>query len=259
MFAMTAIQRSISVSGFTRKMAGLISLAGLLTIPMMAGVVEQSRFEPGIRNGQGATRLTPGQLRDVAESIRSKAGFATIDFDENGWMRLGAISGTGSATAQKLLLDAFRRDQVIELHRRDKSSEVAFMQLTPQNTHIDFRTGAQITVYHLEIDFTDFAFLKGDHEARAAFDLGFILLHELTHGVRKIKDNNASQTRPGDCADYVNQIQKELGMAVRDHYFPEIRKYGGSISFARLNFSGINGDNKRYSLYWDAGKVGKIR
>jgi hypothetical protein len=262
MFAMTAIQRSFSVSGFARRVAGLISLAGLLTIPMMAGAIEQSPFQPGIRNGQGAARLTPDQLRVVAESIRSKAGFATIDFDENGWMRLGASSGGGSATARKLLLDAFQGDQVIELHRRDNSSEIAFMRLVTGDTHIHFRTRARITVYHLEIDFADFAFLKGDREARAAFDLGFNLLHELTHGVRQIHDNNASQNSPGDCADNVNQIQKELGMAVRGHYFPEIRRQstgGRIVNFASLNFSSVNGDNKRYLLYWDAGKVGNIR
>ena len=82
------------------------------------------------------------------------------------------------------------------------------------------------------------------------------------HGVKQICDNNASQNRPGDCADYVNQIQKELGMAVRDHSFPEIRKQfigGRSMNFASLNFSSVNGDNRRYWLYWDAGKVGNIR
>lgn len=257
MFAMTAKQSSISSSIY--RAVSLILLTSITTLSVPAAAHEPSQFRPGIRNGQGASRLTENQLHEIAESLRIKTGFASLYFDAEGWMRIGGSSGRGSATAHNLILDAFQGNQLIELHRRERSSEIAFMRLVKSDIYESARTGSQYTVYHLEIDFSDFAYLNGDRVARAAFDLGFILMHELTHGIKQIYDTNASQSSAGDCSDYINHIRRELGMALRVNYFPEIRKQagsGGHLYFARLSFTG---GNKRYSVYWDAVKVGNIR
>lgn len=249
-----------SIFFYLRQVTGFIFLTVLLTSTSLSSPTDHSVFEPGIRNGRGRAQLNATQKNAVANALLSKTGFSSIHFDETGWLRFAPNPGQGSETAQQLVFDAFRGQQVIELYSRERSSEVAFARMITSQIFESGRTGAQITIYHLEIDFSDFGYLNGDREARAAFDLGFILLHELTHIIRQIYDNNGSQTSPGDCADYINRIRQDLGMPFRNHYFPEIRKLardGGTVYIARLSFS--YSSKKSYSVFWDALKVGNIK
>ena len=68
------------------------------------------------------------------------------------------------------------------------------------------------------IDFTDFHRLSGDAEARAAFDVGWGLLHEVDHVVRDSEDAQ-DQTAIGECEDHINRMRLEVGLPIRVDYF----------------------------------------
>jgi hypothetical protein len=114
------------------------------------------------------------------------------------------------------------------------------------------------------IDFTDFRRLSGDAEARAAFDVGWGLLHEIDHVVRDSEDAQ-DQTAIGECEDHINRMRLELGLPVRVDYFFS-RAYlkadaNFSARYVRLSFERrdeLSLQTKRYWLVWDAATVGGL-
>jgi hypothetical protein len=100
----------------------------------------------------------------------------------------------------------------------------------------------------------------GDKQPRAAFDVGWAVLHEMDHVVENSED--AKDDVPGDCEGHINRMRRELGLSVRNSYFFSflpIRNDGNLISrFVRLGFEQDNGPatkRKRYWLVWDAAVV----
>jgi hypothetical protein len=122
-------------------------------------------------------------------------------------------------------------------------------------------------VHPLEVDFTDFAHLRGDREVIAAFDLGFCVLHELVHAVLDLRDAGEERAGPGNCEDYINRIRRELRLPERQHYFARLRDVapfpqGGTVKRAELMFARANGQDgrtkiERFYLNWEAQQVGR--
>ncbi len=218
----------------------------------------------GVRNSTGAHRLSAKQLQTLQDSLRHKSGFVELRFDEMGALTLGhreQIQG-GSAMARALLIAAVDSANLYELESHERSPEIPFARLVESENQKCNRTGQQMTIYRVQLDFADFGVLLGARQAKASFDIGIALLHELVHGVLQLKDPQKIN-EIGDCDGHVNQMRRELQLPERLYYHPIItvlpNLFGKSIVHARLEFvqrPATNAQpNAQYSLTWLASQV----
>jgi hypothetical protein len=226
--------------------------------PAMSG--DPSSCRPGLRNSPEADKLSKKQLDLLVKSLREKTGFLDMRFDEDGFLTLGdrtCIAG-GSVAARALLAATVGGMKAILLSNRRRSSEVAFARLTAE-THVHVPTGAQIEAYLLEMDFADFDHLQGGQEAVAAFDPGFVALHELAHAVLALEDDKTGVEALGDCEMYVNRVRQELGLPERQYYFARARKTTRGVRVSEILFIQREQDKtRRFSLRWETNQVERI-
>ncbi len=229
------------------------------------------RYQGGLRNSYDQNPLSPKQLDALLKSLRHKTGFLEMRFNEHGFLTIDNpfnVSG-GSATARALLRAAIEMKDSIELQCRNRSSEVAFARLAKPVIFLSQATKKQIDVYPIEIDFSDFEHLRGDKRVLAAFDLGFVVLHELAHAALGLRDAAVESDSPGECEEHINRIRRELQLPERQNYFARV--YGSpqptaprSSRQAELVFAQpVEQKGKvklaTMSLNWEAERVGPIR
>src|SRR5262249_57668166 len=181
------VRRLRPTGGLLARSLLLFAFFCALSQTMYAATDVLSRPQPGLRNSNGSRRLSAAQLRKLAESLRQKTGFQEMRFDGTGFLTLGdrtRIAG-GSAAARELLIATVDGRVAIELEAHDNSPHIAFARITAGAIYTDFDTKARIEARQVQIDFSDFAELRGEREAMAAFDLGFAVLHELVHAVSR--------------------------------------------------------------------------
>jgi hypothetical protein len=241
---------------------GLVAIHAFLPALIVIGA-DGFRFRPGLRNSSNEKRLDPKQLTIIAKSLREKTGFAALDFDENGFLTLGDrmnFSG-GSASARKLLIATLEMKQAINLESCPNSSRVLFARIANKMTYESRATGARITTCSIQIDFSDFSWLRGDKQAMAAFDPGIVIIHELGHAVLGL--NDSFDNSPGDCEVMVNRIRRELNLPERQTYIAQV--YSAPVSpttgRAELIFKSNVGNADQgpiFRLSWDAQRVGQI-
>lgn len=223
----------------------------------------------GLRNSDGSRRLSERQLRKVLDSLRHKTGFLEMRFDESGFLRLGdrARFVGGSATARELLIAAVDGPLTIELEAHDNSPQIAFARLTAATVYTSLLTKTRIEARQAQLDFADFAELRGEREAVAAFDLGFAILHELVHGALGLEDAVGETAKLGPCDEVVNLIRRELSLPERQDYSARthsvMRSSAGATKLAELVFVRKRADsgrarNERFYLRWDARRVASI-
>jgi hypothetical protein len=252
-----SINRHHSIRSFA-----LALLLGALALTALA--IPRVAAQPtGVRNSSGSRRLNEKQLQQVQESLRRKSGFMELGFDEQGALTLGNRQRAqgGSATARALLIAAVDSANLYELESHERSPEVAFAQLYESADRLSGETGKRTTVYQAQLDFADFDQLDGAREAKASFDIGIALLHELVHGVLKLKDPQGAD-QIGECDAHVNQMRRELQLPERLYYHPGIsvtRTTGRNTVCARLVFverATANAQpSAKYSLSWLASQV----
>jgi len=239
----------------------LALLLGALSFVALANPV--SSYPAGVRNSTGPRRLNEKQLQTLQESLRQKTGFVELEFDRQGAFTLGNrqnIAG-GSATARALLQAAVDSANLYELENHERSPEIAFARIVESEYRLD-ETGKRTTVHQVQLDFADFDSLRGPREAKASFDIGIALLHELAHGVLKLQDPQ-DVDQIGECDAHVNQMRRELQLPERLYYHPSISvtrpAVGMGIVHARLVFVERTTANakpsKQYSLTWFASQV----
>ncbi len=225
------------------------------------------RYRGGMRNSPESKKLNATQLDAVLKSLREKTGFAEIGFDENGFLKLGDPSKFigGSATARALIKSAVDAASAVDLESHNHSSIVAFARLAKPTIFQSRATGLTIETHPIQIDFSDFSKLRGDKKVLAAFDVGFVILHELGHAVLGLRDSPEDSEGPGECEDYINRIRRELNLPERQNYFARTHKtnfmgYQRTIELAELIFAHAdNGKPREFSLRWEAALVGPIR
>jgi hypothetical protein len=244
------------------RLFALALLLGALSLAALANPV--SSYPAGVRNSSGPRRLNERQLQTLKESLRRKSGFVELEFDRQGALTLGNrqnIAG-GSATARALLVAAVDSANLYEFESYERSPEIAFARILDTEYRID-ETGQQVNVYHAQIDFADFDRLRGPREAKASFDIGIALLHELAHGVLKLQDPPGDTDEIGECDAHINQIRRELRLPERLYYHPgiSVTRLAGAkgIVQARLVFvereTANAKPNAQYSLSWFASQV----
>jgi hypothetical protein len=240
-----------------------ILLVLLLALSLHAQAVEaQNRSEssPGIRNSQQARRtLSQERLTQVARSLENLTGLTGITFDSTGTLSLdqAKLDQFGSATAREILHRVIETTS-ITLEDYNRSVDVAFAKITPGVVYL-FPTGKKVPSFSLQVDFQDFEHLGGDEDALKAFDLGFVLLHELVHAVENKRDpvGRDGINDEGECEEVVNLVREELGLPTRLHYRSERVSFGPSanLSFERIKFARSKGkdgepDEEIYFVQW---------
>ena len=199
---------------------------------------------------------------ELATSLRAITGLTNLKFDANGSLRLDGNATRGSESARVLLSQALKGPNVIIIEDASSRSDVGFARVVRGRWLRGDSTNPPAFV--VLIDFTDFRRLSGDAEARAAFDVGWGLLHEIDHVVRDSEDAQ-DQTAIGECEDHINRMRLELGLPVRVDYFFS-RAYvkadaNFSARYVRLSFERRDQQSlqtKRYWLVWDAMTVGGL-
>jgi len=200
---------------------------------------------------------------ELAISLRAITGLSNLRFDANGVLRLdGDVATRGSESARALLSQALKGPNVIVIEDASSRSDVGFARVVRGRWLRGDSTNPPVFV--VLIDFTDFRRLSGDAEARAAFDVGWGLLHEIDHVVRDSEDAQ-DQTAIGECEDHINRMRLEVGLPVRVDYFFS-RAYlkadaNFSARYVRLSFERrdeLSLQTKRYWLVWDAMTVGGL-
>jgi len=199
---------------------------------------------------------------ELVKRLRAITGLTELRFESDGSLRLDGQQTRGSQRARALLAEAVQGANVIILEDASSRADVAFCRVVRGRwLRAD---SAKPPAYVVLIDFKDFEQLSGDAEARAAFDVGWGLLHEIDHVVKGSEDSKDAGI-VGDCEDHINQMRLELGLPVRADYFFS-RAYlkadpNFSARYVRLSFERRNersSETKRYWLVWDALTVGGL-
>lgn len=229
------------------------------------------RYQGGLRNSAGPRQFNGQQLEQLLQNLRAKTGFLELSFDQQGFLALGDATKFigGSATARALIAAAVKINHVVELECHNRSPLVAFARLGQPVIFISMATKRQIEAYPVEIDMADFSHLRGDKRVLAAFDLGFVVLHELAHAVLGLHDTIEEADSPGECEAHINLMRRELNLPERRHYVARTFLTSASTSYkttrhAELSFAQTVEEQGRVkleklNLNWEAERVGPIK
>jgi hypothetical protein len=148
------------------------------------------------------------------------------------------------------------------LESHERSPQVAFARIYESLDELIGEAGLRRTIFQVQLDFADFNQVAGPREAKAAFDIGIALLHELVHGVLKLENPRGAMDQIGECDAHVNQMRRELGLPERLYYHPEVKVIqlpARRIVCAKLQFvtrPAANGQAaEKYTLTWQPGQV----
>jgi hypothetical protein len=247
-----------------------LSLAAqLYAITEAEAIASGLRYRGGVHNAFGKHALKPKQLQTLLKSLRTQTGWQQLEFDQEGFLTCPEETqfAGGSAAARKLVSAAMDAAIAFDLESHTNTANVAFARLAVPVHFRSMASSRQIDVFPVQLDFADFISLRGDTEVLAAFDIGFVFLHELAHGVWGLRDAPNNTDPLGACEAYINQIRRELQLPERQHYAARVRQQGvsagGGIShFAELLFTRPNANDEtrkttKFYLQWDAQRVGR--
>jgi hypothetical protein len=230
------------------------------------GAQTTSEHTPGIRTSQQARlKLNQDRLRRITARLEDLTGLSGIRFDNEGTLRLddAKLDQFGSRTAREIINKVIETVRVT-LEDYSRSMDVAFAKIKPGVVYL-FPNGKKVPTYTLMVDFQDFEHLGGDEDALKAFDLGFVVLHELVHAVENKRDpvGRDGVYEEGDCEEMVNLVRQELGLPVRLNYRSERVGLGPSphLRFERLKFARLKPDSELeeeiYYVQWPTSFVTK--
>ena len=150
------------------------------------------------------------QRQELIASLKSITGWSSLRFDQQGVLQVGREPvANGSATARSLLGRAVDGDKVIVLEDASSRLDVAFCRVVEARWLTN--TGTRLPAFVVLIDFADFHEIIGDKEARAAFNVGWGVLHELDHVVSDSTDAD-EQGLLGECETHINAMRREIGL-----------------------------------------------
>ena len=205
--------------------------------------------------------ISRAHREELVARLRVITGLSDLNFESDGALRFDVSHASGgSASARELLSQAVQGANVIVLEDASSRSDVAFCRVVRGRwTRNELN---RPPAYVVLIDFTDFQQLSGDAEARAAFDVGWGLLHEIDHVVSGSEDAR-DEKGIGECEDHINEMRAEIGLPVRAEYFFSRTYLKADANFnaryVRLSFERRDdSQTKRYWLIWDAVSVGGL-
>ena len=209
----------------------------------------EMRFEPGIKNSPAQLGMKFAQADMLANSLRSISGYQDLAFDERGYLVLGKRVSGGSELARMLLRTAVESSEVFEIESIEGSDTVAFGAFISSQFNNPER-GA-VAFNRIQLDFKDFAELRGDASLIDSFDPGFVFLHELAHGVWELPDEGRGGL--GECEAFINQIRRQLGLPERLRYHYQVRGQSNGGELGEMLFVGQDtaGRRRALKLIWD--------
>jgi hypothetical protein len=209
----------------------------------------------------------PHEHRDqLLNKLRKITGWTKLRFAADGGLIIDTNEPvSGSKSARNLLAKAIAGDDVIVLEDASSRPDVAFCRVVPGRWLNG--NSAKPAAYVVLIDFTDFEQIVGDEQARASFDVGWALLHELDHVVMNSEDPGTEAVdvneHVGECEIHINRMRDELGLPLRASYFFTASNLKAdpnfNTRFVRLPFEQKDASSrrvKRYWLTWDFAAVG---
>lgn len=199
---------------------------------------------------------------ELVDRLRAITGWSELAFAKDGALRVGDDIENGSSSARDLINRAVSGNRVILFEDASSRKDVVFCRVVLGKLLRE--TAGESEVNIVLIDFDDFRQVSGDKQARAAFDVGWAVLHELDHVVADSRDPD-HDTSLGDCETHINQMRRELGLPTRNSYFFSflpVKNDANLVSrFVRIGFDHVNNSStkrKRYWLIWDAAIVGGL-
>jgi hypothetical protein len=235
----------------------LLCLATLLVCALSGIIVRAETSTPKI-----VCRATLAESRraELSAQLRAITGWTGLHFDAEGILRFGtgAPSG-GSQSAREMLAAAQEGKNLIILEDASGSAEVAFSRVL-EGRWKDNSKGKP-PAYVVQIDFKDFAHVRGDRAALAAFNAGWGLMHELRHAVHDSTDAKGLG-EAGECEEAINLMRRECGLAERAEYFytpiPGAARGDFKTRYVRLAFKHARPGERaqQFWLFWDAALTG---
>jgi hypothetical protein len=204
------------------------------------------QFHPGIRISQ-TKPLTNRKLDRLIRELSWLSGLH-LKVEQDGAIRYeGKLAAeAGSEIARELLVRAIDSSDSFSVESADYSAQVAFAQIESTMSYSD-GTNRRLNVWVIRIDFADFAQLRGDDATLKTFTPGMNMMHELTHAILRLPDPEGPKDQLGQCERYLNLIRAELGLPLRQYYFPKTRLAQSPASLAQILQGEIkftNGDLK---------------
>jgi RHS repeat-associated protein len=187
--------------------------------------------------------LSGSQMKHLEKDLQHKTGLNSIHFDETGKLTYdkGETASGGSSKMRDQITAAIdSTTDVFKLGNYSGDDKIQFAD-TDKGT-VNTKTG--VTTYNVRFDFSDFqnAADHSDTQANAAFSVGLTLSHEIDH---KFPSFTPSDNGPGGVIDFVNGIQKQLGLPTRDDGSHEGTCAKGTCS---ISFHDQNG--QQHLLKW---------
>ena len=205
--------------------------------------------------------LTNNHRQELTQKLQKITGWSDLEFDRDGTLRKGDRQAVGgSAQARQLVATAMSVGKTIVIEDASRDPEVVFARVLPARwKHHVSNSGA---VFVIQIDFADFRHVMGDRLVLQAFDVGWVVLHELDHIVNdSIDATHSGET--GECEEQINRMRRELNLPERGDYFFNLMSTNRDSLFAarfvRLAFKvDLGRVTKSYWLMWDANLVGGL-
>lgn len=205
--------------------------------------------------------VSASQRDELIGRLRAITGWEELAVGDDGILQTGKTSPeSGSRSARELLRRAMSGSRVILLEDASSRKDVVFCRVVLGK--LVSEPAAEVHV--VLIDFDDFRQVSGDERARAAFNVGWAVLHEIDHVVEDSQDAK-HLTSIGECETHINAMRSELGLPTRNSYFFTFLPLKNDPNFVsryvRLGFDHVNPNStkkKRYWLIWDAAIVGGL-
>lgn len=238
---------------------GILSLAGLIGLMLCELTAKAEIAPPRI---VCRAEMSSSRRLELAEQLRVITGWTKLRFDGDGVLRFGEAQPVdGSPTARALFHSAQSGENLIVLEDASGRADVVFSRVLAGRWKR--QASDRPPAFVVQIDFADFSRVRGDRDARAAFNAGWGVMHEIDHVVHDSADANAAGVA-GACEDSVNRMRRECGLAERAEYFftfmPGAEGSAFRTRYVRLAFERVREPNKRqrYWVFWDAELTGGL-
>lgn len=228
----------------SKRYASLLALVfvylGSLTYPTQAAGRSSYPTTPGIWLSQEPGRECNAACQaQLIESLRRLTGWQQLGFTSTGWLEIGnrAVLETAQASspsAREVLTRAQQGPHVFIVEAHTASPDVSFGQLDEGLIYEDSLRHLRLKIWRLRVDLADFKRIAAPARVLAAFDPGFVFLHEVLHGLGYPDPERFGEL--GACEAQVNQMRIELDLPLRTQYFATSYQLNQQAITVRLGF-----------------------
>lgn len=228
----------------SRSYASLLALVvvclGGLSQTTQAGRKWSYPTTPGIWLSQEKGRECNAQCQaQLIDSLRHLTGWQQMHFTATGWLEIGepariSTPQTGSPSAREVMARVQQSQHVFIVEAHTGSPDVSFGQLDEGLVYQDDLRDLRLKIWRLRMDLADFKRIAAPARVLAAFDPGFVFLHELLHGLGYPDPERFGEIGP--CEAQVNQMRSEMDLPLRTQYFATSYQLNQLAFTVRLGF-----------------------